>query len=129
MVVHEEERNIYDQKAFIAASRVSPFCVRLSPSLTHVSIGETLAIDGYEISIVYWRTGYAPAHYQTCNDAWGIRARIEQSRAIKCPSINLQLTGMKKVQELLALNPAMLADLNVSEDLRVSLQSFTTQQV
>jgi len=51
--------------------------------------------------VVYFRAGYTPndftqpAHYDT-------RFLLEKSRAIKCPSIPLQLAGGKKVQEVLA---------------------------
>lgn len=117
MVVHEEERNVYDQGAFVATAGL-PVLRKTFLELEQISItDETLIVDEYEISIVYWRTGYAPSHYQTCNNAWSIRRRIEQARAIKCPSISLQLTGMKKVQELLALNPSVLVDLDLPQDL------------
>lgn len=117
MIVHEKERNIHDQNAF-AKTVGLPVLRRTFSELGRMSvIDETLVVDDHEVSIVYWRTGYAPSHYQICNDAWSVRRRIERSRAIKCPSINAQLVGMKKVQELLALNPSILVDLNLPKDL------------
>ncbi|KAI0831365.1 glutathione synthase [Trametes gibbosa] len=56
--------------------------------------------ESVEISTVYFRAGYtptdypSPAHYET-------RYLLESSVAIKCPSIQLQLAGGKKVQQVL----------------------------
>ena len=53
-----------------------------------------------EISTVYFRAGYAPVDY--VNDRnFEVRDLLERSRAIKCPSIALQLAGSKKVQQVL----------------------------
>lgn len=124
MMIHENERNLYDQNAFIEAVDL-PVLRRTFSEMGQMSIiDELLSIDDYEISVVYWRTGYAPSHYQACDDAWKTRRRIEQSRAIKCPSIGMQLTGMKKVQELLALNPSILGDLNLPNDLKDVFTDF-----
>ncbi|POY70883.1 putative Glutathione synthase [Rhodotorula taiwanensis] len=59
-----------------------------------------------EISVVYWRTAYAPTDYYTSAE-WDTRLFVEQSRAIKCPSVGMQLAGAKKVQQVLA-EPAHL---------------------
>ncbi|KAG5517986.1 hypothetical protein PMAC_000441 [Pneumocystis sp. 'macacae'] len=53
-----------------------------------------------EISVVYFRTGYSPDHYTSSNE-WSARLLIEESRAIKCPTIMTQLSGCKKVQQIL----------------------------
>ncbi|CCJ29171.1 unnamed protein product [Pneumocystis jirovecii] len=53
-----------------------------------------------EISVVYFRTGYSPEHYTSSNE-WSARLLIEESRAIKCPTIMTQLSGCKKVQQVL----------------------------
>jgi glutathione synthase len=49
---------------------------------------------------VYFRSGYSPTHYQT-EDHWAARELLERSLAIKCPSVDYQLAGVKKVQEVL----------------------------
>lgn len=54
-----------------------------------------------EISVVYYRSCYTPTDYPT-DVEWDSRLLIERSRAIKCPSIGLQLAGAKKVQQVLA---------------------------
>lgn len=53
-----------------------------------------------EISVVYYRAGYAPVDYAPAAD-YATRALLERSRAVQCPSLALQLAGGKKVQEVL----------------------------
>ena len=53
-----------------------------------------------EISTVYFRAGYTPADFPTPAH-YDTRYVLESSRAIKCPTIPLQLAGGKKVQEVL----------------------------
>lgn len=53
-----------------------------------------------EISTVYYRAGYTPTDYPTPSQ-YATRVHLERSRAIKCPSIQLQLAGGKKVQQVL----------------------------
>ncbi|XP_072371320.1 glutathione synthetase-like [Scyliorhinus torazame] len=60
-----------------------------------------LFVDGYEIAIVYFRTGYNPEDYHN-DDCWVARLLIERSKAIKCPDIATHLVGTKKVQQVLA---------------------------
>jgi len=55
----------------------------------------------FEVSVVYFRAGYAPSEYEGQKD-WDARIQIERSAAIKCPSILTQLAGTKKVQQVLA---------------------------
>jgi glutathione synthase len=54
--------------------------------------------DPVEVSVVYYRAGYGPADYPTAGH-YQMRMILEQSRAIQCPSIALQLAGSKKVQQ------------------------------
>lgn len=53
------------------------------------------------MSVVYFRAGYEPGHYPSQLE-WDARLLIEQSQAIKCPSIQYHLAGTKKVQQALA---------------------------
>ena len=62
-----------------------------------------------EITVVYFRAGYAPTDYPSgysTNDRSGIewlaRERLERSRATKCPCLGYHLAGTKKVQQELA---------------------------
>ena len=53
-----------------------------------------------EISTVYFRAGYTPTDYPT-ETQFDTRLLLERSCAIKCPTIQLQLAGGKKVQQVL----------------------------
>lgn len=68
------------------------------PSSSHTPI---------EISVVYFRSGYTPTDYPTSRE-WSTRLLLERSLAIKCPSIALQLSGAKKIQQVLAA-PGLLS--------------------
>ncbi|XP_070574343.1 glutathione synthetase-like [Ptychodera flava] len=60
-----------------------------------------LFIDNIEIAVVYFRYGYMPHQYTSEKD-WEARLMMEQSLAIKCPSIRFHLVGTKKVQQELS---------------------------
>lgn len=66
-----------------------------------------------EISVVYFRAGYTPVDYPTPAH-YDTRYLLESSRAIQCPSIQLQLAGGKKVQQVLT-NPGVLEGLLCDE--------------
>lgn len=54
-----------------------------------------------EISVVYWRAGYSPDDYKT-EKHWELRADMERTMTIKCPTVAVQLSGAKKVQQVLS---------------------------
>lgn len=58
----------------------------------------------YEVSVVYFRAGYAPTDYPDGYDGieWQSREVMERSRATKCPQLGYHLAGTKKVQQELA---------------------------
>ncbi|KAK7284320.1 hypothetical protein RJT34_19065 [Clitoria ternatea] len=60
-----------------------------------------LCMDGQAISVVYFRAGYTPVDYPSESE-WRARLLMEQSSAIKCPSISYHLVGTKKIQQELA---------------------------
>ncbi|XP_012946259.1 glutathione synthetase-like [Aplysia californica] len=55
-------------------------------------------LDGDEVALIYLRDGYTAENY-TSQKEWDARLKCELSRAIKCPSVQLQLTGAKKIQQ------------------------------
>ncbi|KAI3798533.1 hypothetical protein L1987_33810 [Smallanthus sonchifolius] len=61
----------------------------------------TLQVDGETVAVIYFRAGYAPTDYPSESE-WKARLLMEESSAIKCPSISYHLTGTKKVQQELA---------------------------
>jgi hypothetical protein len=67
----------------------------------HVLPDGTLVIDGKTVSVVYFRAGYTPNDYPS-EAEWAARLLLEQSSAVKCPSISYHLVGTKKIQQELA---------------------------
>ncbi|XP_032827101.1 glutathione synthetase isoform X1 [Petromyzon marinus] len=61
----------------------------------------TLHVNGTEIAVVYYRSGYTPNNYSGPKD-WEARELLDRSRAITCPDIATHLAGTKKVQQVLA---------------------------
>ncbi|KAF8511005.1 hypothetical protein BU17DRAFT_77590 [Hysterangium stoloniferum] len=112
-VVQDGERNVFDQRwlEYELLEKHSIHIVRqtldaLATSGT-LSSNQTLYVtlpprnNPIEISVVYFRAGYAPTDYPT-PDHYNTRFKLNSSRAIQCPSIALQLAGGKKVQEVLS---------------------------
>ncbi|KAF8230028.1 glutathione synthase [Tricholoma matsutake] len=115
-VVQPGERNIFDQRPLeyrlleghsIHVIRQTfdelghSIIVDPQTSVLRVACSRELNPNGFvEISTVYFRSGYVPSEYPTPAH-YSTRFLLERSRAIKCPSIALQLAGGKKVQEVL----------------------------
>ena len=57
--------------------------------------------NGTEVALVYYRAGYDPVSYP-CEKEWNVRLLLENSRAIKCPSISYHLLTTKKIQQVLS---------------------------
>lgn len=123
-VVQDNERNVFDQRwleyelldkhgihvvrqtfsQLASSAEVDPTTRAL-----HVTLAPGLIPRGsqrVEISVVYFRAGYTPVDYPTPAH-YDTRYLLESSRAIQCPSIQLQLAGGKKVQQVLT-NPGVL---------------------
>lgn len=116
-IVQDEERNIFDQLALserlmehyrIPVFRIATLEILEKTSVpsanpsrpliyTHSQSPEIL----YETTTVYLRAFYGPSDF-TGPDSWTARTQLERSAAIKCPSILSQLSGCKKIQQLLA---------------------------
>lgn len=111
-------------KKLIINSRHGLHCLRLPFSQLHEyttlhSTTSTLLISHpsfqsspIEISVVYFRAGYTPDDYPTSTQ-WDLRLLIEKSKAIKCPSVGLQLAGSKKVQQVSAQAEVLAQFLNI----------------
>ncbi|KAH8702555.1 putative glutathione synthetase [Talaromyces proteolyticus] len=116
-VVQEGERNIFDQLAL--STRISNFhnipVFRLNTteildltSVTDSNSSRPLIYTPphapntpFEVTTVYLRSFYAPTDYKSERD-WAARLHLERSAAIKCPSVLNQLSGCKKIQQVLA---------------------------
>lgn len=108
-VVQPNERNFADQRCIEYALWQAHGIKVLRRTLLEVK--ETAVLDGssgrlslpcgQEVSVVYYRAGYSPDDYPS-EAEWEGRTILERSLAIKCPSVDYQLVGAKKVQQALA---------------------------
>ncbi|XP_029470116.1 glutathione synthetase [Rhinatrema bivittatum] len=105
ILVEDIQRNIFDQryienelwKRKIPVIRRT-FCdVSKRASLDK---DRRLYMDGQEVAVAYFRTGYMPQDYGA--KGWEARLLMERSQAVKCPDIATQLVGTKKVQQELS---------------------------
>ncbi|KAK2365082.1 glutathione synthetase, chloroplastic [Trifolium repens] len=107
IVVQAEERNMYDQHFLSAVLRDKHGITIVRKTLAEIDQegeilpGGTLSVNGQEVAVVYFRAGYTPVDYPSESE-WAARLLMEQSSAIKCPSISYHLVGTKKIQQELA---------------------------
>ncbi|CAA3031217.1 glutathione synthetase, chloroplastic [Olea europaea subsp. europaea] len=107
VVVQTEERNMYDQHWLFINPNNTYQVTSIRKTLAEIdALGEllpdgTLVVDGEAVAVVYFRAGYAPSDYPSESE-WRARLLMEQSSAIKCPSIAYHLAGTKKIQQELA---------------------------
>ncbi|KAF7343489.1 Glutathione synthetase [Mycena venus] len=107
-VVQAGERNVFDQRwlEYELLEKHSIHVIRqtfdqLAASASLDPATRALLIsDDTEISTVYFRAGYTPTDFPTAAQ-YSTRFLLERSKAIKCPSIPLQLAGGKKIQQVL----------------------------
>ncbi|CAA7044940.1 unnamed protein product [Microthlaspi erraticum] len=76
----------------------------------------TLTVGGQAVAVVYFRSGYSPNDYPSESE-WNARLLIEESSAVKCPSIAYHLTGTKKIQQELAKPGVLERFLDSKEDI------------
>ncbi|KAJ7074207.1 glutathione synthase [Mycena amicta] len=127
-VVQPGERNVFDQRLleYELLEKHSIHVIRqtfdqLGSSASLDQSTSTLRVSSTEISTVYFRAGYTPTDYPT-SAQYATRFLLERSRAIKCPSIALQLAGGKKVQQVLA-EPGVLDRFVEDEESRQLLRA------
>ncbi|PIN14959.1 Glutathione synthetase [Handroanthus impetiginosus] len=107
IVVQTVERNMYDQHWLFTVLKERYQVRSIRKTLAEIDAqGEilpdgTLVVDGEAVAVVYFRAGYTPSDYPSESE-WSARLLIEQSCAIKCPSIAYHLAGTKKIQQELA---------------------------
>ncbi|CAD1812730.1 glutathione synthetase [Candida parapsilosis] len=108
-VVQPNERNCFDQRiieyALFQEHGIRSFRVTLEDVDQMITKNnDKLYVKSTmdEISVVYYRSGYGPGDYDSNpTKTWNARLFLEKSQAIKCPSILTQLSGSKKIQQLL----------------------------
>lgn len=107
-LTYNDERNIYDHRwleysvydidVHIKVIRKSMMDVEQSGRL---STDHCLFVDDLEVAVVYQRSCYVPADFDT-EESWKCRLMMERSKAIVCPNAGYHLAGTKKVQQVLA---------------------------
>uniref|UniRef100_A0A453K115 Glutathione synthetase n=1 Tax=Aegilops tauschii subsp. strangulata TaxID=200361 RepID=A0A453K115_AEGTS len=102
MIVQPEERNMYDQYWLVKYLRES---------------------NDRKVTVVYFRAGYTPNDYPS-EAEWSARLLMEQSSAVKCPSISYHLVGTKKIQQELAKPNVLERFLENKEEIAKLRQCF-----
>lgn len=132
VIVQPGERNVFDQKHIefnllaeygIRSVRMTLEEVQTKTTINQHKLYIKLTMD--EVSVVYYRSGYAPSDYYN-DQIWDARLYLEKNMAIKCPSVLTQLSGAKKVQQLLTqpeIIKSVLPDL-VDADLEKLVSTF-----
>lgn len=116
-VVQEGERNLFDQLELLTHltehHKIPVFRVVTSDvlRLTHIPQSNPSRpliyapahspSPRFEVTTVYLRGFYGPQDYPD-QSAWDARTQLERSAAIKCPTVLNQISGCKKVQQVLA---------------------------
>jgi len=125
-LVSDNERNIGDQRLLefkCNELEKSLIIKRFTLEQIHKKgnlVDKRLIVDGDEIGLVYFRSGYTATDYKTNSD-WDARLLIEKSFAIKSPNILNQLTGAKRIQQALCepeIIQRFIKDKDVSDKLR-----------
>ncbi|XP_062084672.1 glutathione synthetase, chloroplastic [Humulus lupulus] len=122
VVVQADERNMYDQHWLSSVLKERHNITSIRKTLAEIDAeGElqadgSLIVDGQAISVIYFRAGYAPTDYPSESE-WSARLLMEQSSAVKCPSISYHLVGTKKIQQELAKPNVLERFLDNKEDI------------
>ncbi|KAK9709911.1 Eukaryotic glutathione synthase, ATP binding domain [Popillia japonica] len=130
-IIEDVTYNICDQRFHeFELRRLNPYVKVIRRTLTDMAqrakLGpdNELLIDGYAVSVVYFRAGYEPGHYHSQKE-WDARLLIERSQAIKSPSIHYHLAGTKKVQQALARPGAIEMFLGEASKIEAVKEIFT----
>lgn len=107
MIVQPDETNTMDQFLIEAAllREYGILCHRMSmrdvaERATVNDANGIITIDGLELAMCYYRTGYAQEHYPT-DVEWRGRLMLETSASVQCPSVAHHLLTAKTVQQVL----------------------------
>ncbi|VAI14458.1 glutathione synthetase, chloroplastic isoform X2 [Triticum aestivum] len=129
MIVQPEERNMYDQYWLVKYLRESHGITTIRKTLSEVEaegqvlLDGTLVVNGRKVAVVYFRAGYTPNDYPS-EAEWSARLLMEQSSAVKCPSISYHLVGTKKIQQELAKPNVLERFLENKEEIAKLRQCF-----
>lgn len=132
-IIGENERNIGDQRllenrCYELEPRIKIKRITLSQIHQYAALKEGRLIYGneYEIGLVYFRAGYTPDDFKG-QEEWSARLLIEQSSAIKSPSVQYQLVGTKRIQQVLT-DPEILLKFVKTKEIATKIASTFVAQ-
>lgn len=108
-VVQEGERNVFDQRhieySLLQKHGIQTVRLTLDQVNTHTTVDPKnkrlhWKKSGQEIAVILFRSAYSPSDFKT-EQSWENRLTLETSYAIKAPDLLTQLSGTKKIQQLL----------------------------
>ena len=119
VVVQHDEKNIFDQIGLEQHLWVKYKISTIRKTLAEIhSDGKLrqghLVVDERTVALTYYRAGYTPDDF-TSEETFKGRQLIEASSTIQVPDLEMQLCGMKKIQQVLT-KKEVLADF-VSEEI------------
>ena len=119
VVVQPDEKNIFDQLGLEQHLWVKYRIATVRKTLTEIHTDGKLrqghlVVNGKTVAVTYYRAGYTPDDFPV-QEAFKGRQLIEASSTIQVPDLAMQLSGMKKIQQVLT-KKEVLADL-VSENI------------
>lgn len=108
-IVQDGERNCFDQRhieyLLLDFHGIKSYRLTLEDAQEKTTVNQDklyIKETMDEVSVVYYRSGYSPSDYESNPElTWGARLYLEDTKAIKCPSLLTQLSGSKKIQQLL----------------------------
>ncbi len=107
MIIQPNESNICDQIGLLDGLDVPMFRITFDQVWELTINKQTLYYQNYKVAVVYYRAGYTPNDYPSEKQVEA-RKILEHSNAINCPSISLQLMGLKKIQQLTSNRSVLL---------------------
>ena len=127
VVVQPDEKNIFDQLGLEQHLWVKYRIATVRKTLTEIHTDGKLrqghlVVDGKTVAVSYYRAGYTPDDFPA-QEAFKGRQLIEASSTIQVPDLAMQLSGMKKIQQVLT-KKEVLADFVTEEISRRFLKTF-----
>ena len=127
MVVQPNEKNIFDQLGIMQHLWIKYKIATIRKTLTEINTDGKLRqghliIDGKTAALTYYRAGYTPEDFPS-EEAFKGRQLIESSSTIQVPDLAMQLSGMKKIQQVLT-KKEVLEDFVTEEISRRFLKTF-----
>ena len=127
LVAKKNEHNLFDQVGLEQIVWEKYRIKTVRKSLSEIFENATLknghlVLDGQVVAITYYRSGYSPTDFIEKNSFEG-RKLIEASSTIQVPNLEIQLAGMKKIQQVLT-NPKIISEFLEPEISRIILKNF-----